>query len=124
MGTNVRAVDVWLAMSHCGGETSSPGLEVVAGRVETIIPGRVDERTVVGKGGGAKFGRTREQVLAAVGDLPLLTPEFHPGDALLFDEMFVHRTGITPSATGERDAIEAWFFARSSVPTSYVPMVV
>ena len=44
------------------------------------------------------------------------SPEFSPGDALLFDHLFLHRTGVAPGMTRERWAIETWFFAPSTLP--------
>jgi hypothetical protein len=51
-------------------------------------------------------------------------PVFEPGDALIFDEVFLHRTAIDASMTKERYAIETWFFAPSLYPEKYVPLVV
>ena len=46
-----------------------------------------------------------------------------PGDALLFDHLFLHRTGVAPGMTRERYAIESWFFAPSSYPEGQIPIV-
>jgi ectoine hydroxylase-related dioxygenase (phytanoyl-CoA dioxygenase family) len=40
-------------------------------------------------------------------------PAFALGDAVLFDEMAMHRTGVNKSMTQTRYAIEMWFFAGS-----------
>ena len=56
------------------------------------------------------------------GDTAITRPLFAPGDGLLFDERFLHRTGIDPDMKGERRAIETWFFAPSSFPNAYIPI--
>jgi hypothetical protein len=55
--------------------------------------------------------------------LPVLRPAFEPGDALLFDEPFLHRTAVSPGMTRERYAIETWFFAPSVYPGKQIPLV-
>ncbi|NND66331.1 MAG: hypothetical protein HKN19_01975 [Halioglobus sp.] len=45
-----------------------------------------------------------------------------PGDAVLFDELALHRTGVSPSMTETRYAIEMWFFAPSMFPRDEVPL--
>jgi len=68
----------------------------------------------------------REAKLAPVwvvtGDEPLLVIE--AGDAILFDDMNLHRTAVTPEMTEERYAIESWFFAPSHFPDTQIPVVV
>ncbi|MEZ5167509.1 MAG: hypothetical protein R2695_13835 [Acidimicrobiales bacterium] len=55
-------------------------------------------------------------------DVPVLAPEFREGDALLFDHLFLHRTGVTDAMTKERYAIESWFFAPSAYPGGQIPV--
>ncbi|HLZ64998.1 MAG TPA: phytanoyl-CoA dioxygenase family protein [Aliidongia sp.] len=115
LGAGIRALNIWLALSPCG--TDAPGLDVFAGRLDTIVPTGTD---------GAHFdwsvGRTLVDRLAAEG-AEIASPVFAPGDALLFDEMMLHCTGVRPGMTGTRWAIETWFFAPSSFPMEQVPLV-
>jgi hypothetical protein len=60
----------------------------------------------------------------AAGDTPIIRPIFEPGDALLFDELFMHKTGSDPSMPNPRFAIENWFFGASGFPTEYAPIAV
>lgn len=53
---------------------------------------------------------------------PIVSPEFQAGDALLFDEMFLHRKALDPSMTEERYAIKSWFFAPSRYPADATPI--
>jgi hypothetical protein len=112
LGEGVRAIDVWLSLSHCGDNTDAPGLE--------ILPRRMDE--ILETGQGFQNAVTRKQVEAAAGDTPIIRPLFAPGDGLIFDERFLHRTGSVPGMTAERRAIETWFFAPSSFPRAYIPI--
>jgi hypothetical protein len=112
LGEGVRAIDAWLSLSHCGGDTNAPGLEILPRRMAEILE----------TGQGFQNAVTRAQVVTAAGDTPIVRPLFGPGDGLLFDERFLHRTGFVPGMTGERRAIETWFFAPSSFPRTYIPI--
>ena len=60
----------------------------------------------------------------AAGDKAILRPIFEPGDALFFDELFLHQTGSDPAMPKPRYAIESWFFGGSEFPGEYGPLVV
>ena len=51
-----------------------------------------------------------------------MRPVFEAGDALLFDEMLLHRTAIEPEMTHERYTLESWFFAPSHYPHDQIPI--
>jgi hypothetical protein len=114
LGRHVRTLNLWLALSPCG--TDAPGLDVV--------PQRFDEILTTGTEGALFDWSVSPDVVerAAGGADAVLHPEFSPGDALLFDHLFLHRTGVTPGMTRERWAIETWFFAPSSYPDGQIPL--
>ncbi len=56
--------------------------------------------------------------------MPIVRPIFEPGDALFFDELFLHKTGSDPSMPKPRYAIENWFFGGSAFPREYGPLAV
>ena len=58
----------------------------------------------------------------AAGEVGIERPIFDPGDALLFDELFLHQTASDPSMPNNRYAVEAWFFGPSAFPNGYVPI--
>jgi hypothetical protein len=60
----------------------------------------------------------------AAGDRSIIRPIFEPGDALFFDELFLHQTGSDPSMPKPRFAIESWFFGGSAFPGEYAPVAV
>jgi hypothetical protein len=115
LGRHVRTLNLWLALSSCG--TDAPGLEVVPQRFDEVLPTGTE---------GALFNWSVSPDVvarAAGGADTVLRPEFSPGDALLFDHLFLHRTGVTPGMTRERWAIESWFFAPSTYPDGQTPLV-
>jgi hypothetical protein len=113
LGAGVRTVDVWVALSRCGDGTDSSGLEIVPRRVPNVLDH------------GAEGARTGIEILPeavqrAAGGIATVRPTFEPGDALLFDELLVHRT--MPGLPRARYALEVWTFAASSCTESYVPL--
>jgi hypothetical protein len=114
LGRDIRTVNVWLTLSHCG--DSAPGLDVVARRFDQLAETGTE---------GAMFDwSVGEPVVERVADgAPILRPVFEAGDALLFDNMFLHRTAVDDSMTSMRYAIESWFFAPSRYPHDQVPLV-
>ena len=52
----------------------------------------------------------------------VVRPVFDAGDALLFNQLTLHRTGVSPEMTRDRYAVEAWFFAPSTYPHEQVPI--
>jgi hypothetical protein len=114
LGQGIRTVNFWLALSHCGDD--APGLDIVPRRMEGILPTGTD---------GAIFDWSVGEALVqkAAEDAPVLRPIFEPGDALFFDERFLHRTAVSEAMTRERYAIESWFFAPSHYPGDQLPVV-
>jgi hypothetical protein len=114
LGRHIRSLNLWLALSPCG--VDAPSLDIVPQRFDRILTTGTD---------GAAFDWSISPAVvseAAGGPDAILHPEFSPGDALLFDHLFVHRTGVTPGMTRERWAIETWFFAPSTYPDGQVPL--
>jgi hypothetical protein len=118
MGPGMRTVDCWLALGHCGGDSDTVGLDILPRRLDEIVPFNAEE-------GKVAFVVPPERVDEIRGETPVVSPEFWAGDALLFDDLFLHCTGWPrPGHTGTRRAVEAWFFAASGYPAQYAPLVV
>ncbi len=110
---DVRAMNVWLALSRCGDE--SPGMD--------LVPTRLDDYVATGTEGTWLETQVSDAVAEeAAGDFGIVRPVFNPGDALLFDDLFLHQTGSDPSMPKPRYAIESWFFGPSAFPSIYVPL--
>jgi phytanoyl-CoA dioxygenase PhyH len=111
----VRALNVWLALSRCGDE--SPGMDIVPKRLDHIVPTGTE---------GAVFEWSVSPQMAeeAAGEAGVLRPIFEPGDVLLFDELFLHSTAADPKMKKSRMAIESWFFGASASPGQYAPLAV
>lgn len=116
MGSDVRSVDLWLALTHCGPGTGARGLDILPKRVEEILETETH--------GAVTIAIQQDLVDRTGADRSWVGLNFEPGDAIFFDERFVHRTGSIDSATATRYAIESWFFAASTVPESYAPILV
>ena len=67
---------------------------------------------------------SQQKVEQAAGETRVIRPIFEPGDALFFDELFLHQTGSDPSMPKPRYAIENWFFGGSGFPAEYAPIAV
>jgi hypothetical protein len=114
LGRHVRTLNCWLALSSCG--TDAPGLDVVPRRFDEVLPTGTD---------GALFDWSVSPDLVntvAGGPDAVVRPEFSPGDAMLFDHLFLHRTAVARGMTRERHAIETWFFAPSTYPEGQIPL--
>ena len=112
LGADVRSLNVWVSLSHCG--IDAPGLDIVPRRLDGVLETGTD---------GALFDWSVSPAVVEQVGTPVLRPELAPGDALLFDHLFLHRTGVSPGMTQERYAIESWFFAPSSYPEGQIPIV-
>jgi hypothetical protein len=111
----VRALNLWLSLSRCGDE--SPGLDIVPRRLDGIVATATDEAIL-------DYQVSQAKAEEAAGDRPITRPIFEPGDALFFDELFLHQTGSDPSMPKPRFAIESWFFGGSAFPGEYGPLAV
>jgi hypothetical protein len=109
----VRALNLWLSLSRCGDE--APGLDVVPRRLDEVVISQEDMLDPE---------RARAAAEAAAGGVGILRPIFEPGDALFFDELFLHQTASDPAMPKPRFAIEAWFFGASAFPGDYAPVAV
>jgi hypothetical protein len=115
LGTPIRTLNVWLALSPAG--VDAPGLDILPRRLAGIVePGT--------EGAIFPWAVAPEMVERAAEGTPVCRPVFAPGDALLFDELFLHRTACEPEMTRERYAIETWLFAPSVYPGKQIPLVV
>jgi len=111
----VRALNLWLALSRCGED--APGLD--------LVPRRLDGYLATGTEGAAlDWTISDAEARRVAGEAGVLRPVFEPGDALFFDELFLHKTGSEPGMAKPRFAIESWFFGGSAFPADYAPIAV
>ena len=114
LGSDIRSLNVWLSLSHCG--ENAPGMDMVPRRLDGIIE-------TGGEGANFDWSVAPGDAERAAGDAGVVRPLFAPGDVLLFDHLFLHRTASEPTMTDTRYAIESWFFAPSAYPEKQVPIV-
>ncbi|MCU0269261.1 MAG: phytanoyl-CoA dioxygenase family protein [Acidimicrobiales bacterium] len=116
MGRGIRTVNLWITLTDCGDGHDTPSLE--------LVPRRFDDVLETGTEGAFMADQVGEGVVARVTqDTPALRPEFKAGDAVLFDDLFLHRTSVAEGNLGRRHTIECWFFAPSRHPEHYCPLV-
>lgn len=115
LGESIRTVNCWIALTDCGED--SPGLDIVPIRA----PGLFERGT---RGTFFNWGVGRGVVDDAVAEhrTAIESPVFRAGDAIFFDQLLLHCTGVRPHMTRERFAIEAWHFAGSTFPMRQVPI--
>lgn len=117
LGVGTGALNLWLSLSTCGGDTEVMGLDILPGRQQGLAAqgthDAVDDRAVADP--------VVEELAAATGR-PVQRPHFEPGDGILFDQYFLHRSDIRPLPT-ERYAIESWFFTPTGYPHHLIPVV-
>jgi hypothetical protein len=111
---DVRALNVWLSLSHCG-DDEAPGMDVVPRRLDGVLESGQE---------GTDFNWSISEQVAeeAAGETGIVRPVFEPGDMLLFDDLFLHTTAAEPSMRNSRMAIESWFFGASGSPEQYSPL--
>jgi Phytanoyl-CoA dioxygenase (PhyH) len=114
-----RAVNVWLAISPCGVDT--PGLSVIPRRLDHVCGVEAGESLPLPLKYGRRF--TREIIREIAGDHQVLHLNFQRGDALLFDELTMHRTSPRDWKFPYRDGAASWFFAPSRFPSHRTPLV-
>lgn len=117
LGPETRAMNVWVALSPCGGDRPAPGLELIPGRISELFPAD-------GGTGTASINGYAVHAAAQAQGLTATQPVFDPGDALLFDELMAHRTFLTETMTEPRLALECWFFAPSKPNEKYLSLLV
>lgn len=115
LGTELHALNFWLALSDCG--RTSSGLDLVGKRFDHIV--------ATGTSGAHFHWDVAPDIVEQErGDAPILDPEFSAGDAVFFDQFLLHRTGVKPNMTQDRYALESWFFTPSSFPADYDGLLV
>jgi hypothetical protein len=107
LGERIRTLDVWIALTPCG--VTAPGLELLPRRVDRVLP----------TGAFFSWDLSWEVIGREFPGFTTVHPVFEPGDAILFDQLCVHRTGHREGMTDARLAVECWFFAAPDLPAAY-----
>ena len=108
LGSHIKTLNVWVALTDCG--ETSPGLDILPRRIglmQTGTPGALFDWSV------------SEKLVEETYPGEAIRPKFEAGDALIFDQFFLHRTASSPEMNKDRYAIESWFFSPSQFPEKY-----
>ncbi len=114
LGKGIRTMNLWIALTDCG--VDAPSMFMIPKRLNHIVPTGT---------GGALFDwsvsqQMIDEVCGAEGPTHL---QFKAGDAIIFDELNMHRTSTLPEMTKNRFAVECWFFAPSCYPMDQLPIL-
>jgi hypothetical protein len=105
------ALSVWSALDDCGDDGPSIG----------FVPHRVGH--VIAAEPGLRSNPDVKRVVDELLDgRPCVEPVLRAGDALLFDELTIHRTGTRAARAEHRDLMITWFFAPSRFPKGPTPL--
>jgi hypothetical protein len=110
MGLDVRSLNIWLALTHCGDD--APGLDIVARRLTELVE----------TAEGAFAWATSPDAAEAIAAGAVVRRVFEAGDALIFDHFNLHRTAIAPAMERDRHAIETWLFSPSTYDAMTTPV--
>jgi hypothetical protein len=111
----VRSLNLWLSLSRCG--DVAPGLDLLPRRLDDYLATATEEAKL-----DYTISELRVDEAARALGTQVVRPIFEPGDAIFFDELFLHQTGSDPAMDKPRYAIENWFFGGSAFPAEYAPI--
>jgi hypothetical protein len=116
LGPQIRTVNCWIALSDCGED--APGLDLYPRRLNSVLA----ETGARDASFDWSAGDMVVEELAQRTGAPIVSPRFKAGDAMFFDQLCLHRTGVRPGMTKDRLAIESWLFAGSTFPMKQIPL--
>jgi len=108
------SVGIWLAITSAGKD--APALSVLPRRFDELIGVAPGERLPLSLDYTERL--TRQVISEIAGDHSIASPNLMPGDALLLDEMTMHRTSEAPWRQPYKDAALTWCFAPSRFPST------
>jgi hypothetical protein len=108
-------MNVWTALTPCGGDRPTSGLEIIPKRMAEVLPS---------DSGIVRHSVARTVIDETIAETPPVRPEFEPGDGIVFDERLLHRTYLHENMTDDRYALECWLFAPSHPSPEYLPFLV
>jgi hypothetical protein len=118
-GQKSYAINCWAAVTSCGED--NPGLGFIPRRTE-YRHGWKEENGI------APLDYGKAIPVETLGELtdkhPAVHPILQPGDAVLFDEMTVHKTAVRSWKKREQIVTISWFFRASAFPDWGTPLAI
>jgi hypothetical protein len=114
LGNDIRTMNLWIALTDCG--VDAPSMFMIPKRLDHIVPTGTE-------GAFYDWSVSHKMIDEACGDEGPTHLQFKAGDAIIFDEMNMHRTSTLPEMTKNRFAVECWFFAPSCYPLDQLPIL-
>ena len=118
-GRQTFGVNCWAAVTGCGDDR--PGLGFIPCRAEQRYGWREEDGIAPLDYGNAMPAGALDQLSQ---EHPPVYPVLQPGDALLFDEMTVHRTAPRPWKEKVQRVTISWFFRAAGFPGFGTPLAV
>ncbi len=115
-GGPVGAVNVWSALTPVG--DCCGAVEVVPRRMDGVVgfPGDALANLEAPPPLDYSLGLPVSAIRRILDETPLAAPVLEPGDAMVFDDMTLHRTGTAPWTVPSRDIAITWFFEPARFP--------
>lgn len=114
LGKEIRTMNLWIALTDCG--VDAPSMDMVPRRLTSIVETGTE-------GAAFDWAVSPQMIKNACGGVEPAHLQFKVGDAIIFDEMNLHRTSTSPVMTKNRFALECWFFAPSCYPMDQLPIL-
>lgn len=116
-GGRLHALNTWIALTPVGEDR--PSVEVLGERIDRLVD--IAAEDVEASARQPLVYDTGPELEAALARTSTTEPALRSGDALLFDEMTVHRTGRTEWQARIQECAITWFFAPSRFPEADGP---
>ena len=121
---SLGALNAWSALTpvgeHCG------AVEVIPRRMDEVVGFSGDTLANLEAALPLDYSTRLPQSLipGILAETPLDAPVLEPGDAMLFDDMTLHRTGTARWTVPSRDIAITWFFDPARFPRDGTPLAV
>lgn len=119
-GQKCYALNCWAAITECG--RNNTGLSIVPRRNHERLGADEIEKSKM-KFGKASLDYGNKILKKYIPDEQgIVSPVFQPGDAIIFDEMTLHRTASVPKVSMHQIVSISWFFSQSRLPIYKTPL--
>ena len=116
LGGRVQALDVWTALTPVGDRC--PSVDVLPLRLDHLVGIEQAETTLSQSLLPLTYLDDDHRVDELTTRTAPYTAVLAPGDALMLDELTLHRTGVAPWTLPYREVAVTWFFAPARFPSA------
>jgi hypothetical protein len=116
----IYGVNCWAAVSACGAQ--APGIIILPRRLEEVVGWNLADGIAP-----VDYGKLipKEEIRRVSQGYVIAEPDLQPGDAILFDEMTLHRSSRPkPNALADQIVTISWFFRGPGFPQKGLPLAI